>query len=674
MRNVETLISQMTMEEKVAMLCGSSGMNTPYNDRLGILPLTMCDGPHGVRIEGEEASIGADAVAFPCLSALGATWNEEMVYEVGKALASECIRFDKAMLLGPGLNMKRTDLCGRNFEYFSEDPVLTGVLGAAYINGLQDKGVGACAKHFAVNNQETDRLYTNAEIDERTLREIYLKAFEYVVRHASPAAIMCALNKVNSVLCSENTFLYDILKKEWGYQGFVMSDWGCCKDPARSIASGLDLAMPWKPEFAENLLQSCHEGKVTEEEIDRAVRNVLRFLLGYEKQEADYTREQSHEVCQKAAEEAIVLLKNENDLLPITPEKYKRITVVGAFAQNPVISGYGSARVFPGEGNVESPLHYIRELAGDHIRVDYLPLYSTDIYPKESQFNYYAALESLTESDLVLMFAGREESVETEGTDRVSSLLNPRIEFFIKEIFNKNQNIALIVQSGGAFQELNWRNKVKAIVQMWFSGEAGGSAIANVLFGCVNPSGKLSETFAARSRSDLDFPGDGYKVCYDEKWRVGYRYYDLHPEEIWYPFGYGLSFTKFKLSDSILTNTNDGFTISCKVTNIGDMAGKEVVQVYFSDRISTASRPKKELAAFKKTRLLAPGESQVLQFEIKNSELAYYNLTFHRWITEPGTYDILVGTSSRDIVLREEYRYLGECAYTLQYDAEQIMG
>ena len=674
MKKIEEIISQMKLEEKAAMLCGSSGMNTPYNERLGIAALTMCDGPHGVRVEGEGAFEGADAVSFPCLSALGATWNEEVLYEIGKALASECIRFNKAMLLGPGLNMKRTDLCGRNFEYFSEDPILSGVLGAAYINGLQDKGVGACAKHFAVNNQETDRLYTNSEIDERTMREIYLKAFEYVVKHSSPAAIMCAVNKVNSVLCSENKFLYEILKKEWGYEGFVMTDWGCCKDPAKSISAGVDLAMPRNPEFVGQLMQSYHEGKITEAEIDIAVNNVLKFMLGYEKQEADFTRAQTHEVCKRAMEEAIVLLKNEDGILPITSEKYKHIVVVGEFAEKPVISGYGSSRVFPGEENIESPLKYIRELAGDRIQVDYVPLYKTDEYPKETQFNYLPALDGIEDADLVLMFVGREESVETEGSDRVTSHLNPGVEFFIKRIYPKNQNIALVVQSGGAFQELNWKNKVKAIVQMWFGGEAGGSAIANVLFGKVNPSGKLSETFAVRSRTDIDYPGDGYKVCYDEKWRVGYRYYDLHPEEIWYPFGYGLSYTKFELSDSILTNTKDGFTISCKVTNVGDMAGKEVVQVYFTDRISTASRPEKELVAFKKTELLAPGEFEIVQLDIKDSELAYYNLSLHKWITETGAYDILVGTSSREIKFKEEYQYHGECEYTLKYNAEQIMG
>ncbi len=670
MENIRKLISRMSLEEKAGTLVGSSMMGTPYNERLGIKPLMMCDGPHGVRIENEVA----DAVSFPCLSALGATWNEDLVFKIGEALANECIRFDRSILLGPGLNMKRTDLCGRNFEYFSEDPILTGVLGSAYINGVQSKGVGACAKHYAVNNQETDRLYISSEIDDRTMREIYLKAFQYVVKHSSPASVMCAVNKVNSVLCSENKKLFDILKKEWGFEGFIMTDWGCCKDPAKSIRAGLDLAMPDNPEFAPKLLEGLKKGEVTEEDIDRSLENLLKFLTSYEKQESNLSREDCHNICKSAAEESIVLLKNEDNLLPVTKEKYKHIAVVGEFAEKPVISGYGSARVFPGEKNIESPLEYIKEYCGNDIKVDYIPLYKTDEYPKESQFNYLGELNGIENADLVIMFAGREQSVETEGTDRVTSHLNPLYEFFIKRIYPKNQNIVLVVQSGGAFLQLSWQHKIKSLVQMWFGGEAAGSAIANVLFGKVNPSGKLSETFPKYSRTDIDYPGDSLKVCYDEKWRVGYRYYDLHPDEIWYPFGFGLSYTKFEYNDIKLSLCEDGFMVECTVENIGDVEGKEIVQVYFSDRVSTVSRPKKELVAFKKTKLLKSGEKETLCFKINNSDLAYYNVTLEKWITEPGVYDILIGASSKDIRLKAEYRYDADTEYTMVYNAEQIMG
>ncbi len=669
-KKIKEILSQLTLEEKASLLVGASKMGTAEIEKVGIKPVNLCDGPHGVRVNYDH--IGA--VSFPSLSTLGATWNEEMAYKMGMALANECIRFGKDMLLGPGLNMKRNDLCGRNFEYFSEDPIHTGVLGAAYINGLQDHGIGACAKHYAVNNQETDRLHISSEIDERTMREIYLKAFQYVVKHSNPASIMCAVNKVNSVLCSENKKLYDILKKEWGYEGFVMSDWGCCKDSVKSVKAGLDLAMPENPDFVPRLLEGVQNGEITEAEIDEAAERFLSFALNVQKPKSTLAKEDCHNICREIEEEAIVLLKNNDNLLPITKEKYKRIAVVGEFAEKPVISGFGSSTVFPNEEQIESPLKYIKDYCGNDIEVVYIPAYPTNEYLKEPQFNALSYMKTFEDVDLVLMFVGREVSIETEGSDRVTSHLNPLFEFIIKRIYPRNQNIVLVAQTGGAFMHLSWEHKIKSIVQMWLGGEAAGSAIANVLFGKVNPSGKLSESFPIKTRTDIDYPGDGYKVCYDEKWRIGYRYYDLHTDELWFPFGHGLSYTKFDFSNLSITKTENGFSVECKVKNIGDTAGKEVVQVYFSDRISTFSRPKKELVAFKKTKFLEPQEEITVKFDIANEDLAYYNTTIEKWTTEPGTYDILVGASSQDIRLNGEYLYNSKCEYTLSYNAEQMMG
>lgn len=675
MKTINELVSQMTINEKAAFLVGSASMSTKGIERLGIQSIEMCDGPHGVRILSSNSNgVNTDAVCIPCLSALGATWNEELVYKIGQALAAECIRFNKDLILGPGLNMKRTDLCGRNFEYFSEDPIHTGILGSAYVNGVQSSGVGACAKHFAANNQETDRLHISAEIDERTLREIYLKAFRYVIKNSSPAAVMCSYNKVNSILCSENKMLFDILKKEWEYKGFVVSDWACCKNAVRSVKAGLDLAMPNNAYFVPSLLKGLEAGEITEEEINDSVKRILEFVVNKKSPQTTLTREDCHAICRQAAEESIVLLKNEDDLLPITKEKYKRIAVVGEFAERPIINGYGSANVNLSDDNIESPLEFIKEYCESDIQVDYYPLYKIDEYLEKSQFAYLSDLNGIENADLVLMFVGREKSVEAEGTDRATSHLNPLYEFFIKSIYPKNQNIALIVQSGGAFLQLSWQHKVKAIAQMWLGGEAAGSAIANVLFGKVNPSGRLSETFPKKTRTDIDWPGDGYKVCYDEKWRIGYRYYDLHTDEIWYPFGFGLSYTNFEYSNLNISNDNDGFSVRCTIKNIGDVAGKEIVQVYFSDKISTASRPIKELISFKKTALIKSGESVELEFRISNADLAYYNTTLHKWVTEPGIYEILVAASSQDIRLKGEYLYKGDCEYTINYDAEQIIG
>ena len=308
------------------------------------------------------------------------------------------------------------------------------------------------------------------------MREIYLKAFQYVVKHSSPASIMCAVNKVNSVLCSENKKLYDILKKEWGYEGFVMSDWGCCKDSVRSVKAGLDLAMPENPDFVPRLLDGVSKGEITEEEIDNAVERFLRFALNVEKPESTLTREECHNICREIDEEAIVLLKNEDSLLPITKEKYKRIAVVGEFAENPIIGGFGSSSVFPDEDQVESPLKFIQDYCGNDIEVEYIPIYQTDEYLNEPHFTALKYMPIFDEVDLVLMFVGRERSIETEGNDRVTSHLNPLFEFIIKRIYPRNQNIVLVAQSGGAFMHLSWEHKIKSIVQMWLGGEAAGSA------------------------------------------------------------------------------------------------------------------------------------------------------------------------------------------------------
>ncbi len=665
------MVKNLTLEEKVSLLnCAEGCFVMNGIEKIGLHEFTMADGPHGIRVEEDRS---ASCVCTPCSAALASTWNREAVKKIGEVLASDCNEHHKDMILGPAMNIKRVDLGGRNFEYFSEDPVLSGEIASSYIEGVQSHGVGACVKHFVANNQETDRLYTSVEVDERTLREIYMKGFEIAIKKSNPMAIMTATNKINGILCSENPFIHDVPKKEWGYEGAMMTDAGCCKDPVKALNSGLDIMNPANPEYREILLKAVKEGKVSEERIDDAAERVINMMLKPLRKESFLTREQRHKICREVEEEAIVLLKNERNLLPITKEKYKKIAVVGEFAENPVITGYGSSRVFVPDKLIEKPIDEIRKLAGDDIIVDYIPFFSADSYPEQSQFNYLPQIENIGEYDLVLMFVGREHSIETEGSDRVTSHLNPLVEFNIKRIFPKNQNIVLIVQSGGAFLELNWNNKVSAIVQMWLGGEACGGAIANILFGKVNPSGRLSETFPKHTRQDIDYPGDGHKVCYDEKWRIGYRYYDMHPEEVWFPFGYGLSYTTFEYSDLKIAPDENGFNLMLNVKNTGNVAGNEVVQVYVSDRVSTVSKPYKELICFEKIMLNA-NETKTVSFHVTNEELAYYNILLKKWITEPGIYDILVGSSAADIRLCGEYNYDAESEYTMKYNAEQIMG
>lgn len=669
-KKIKDILSQMTLEEKILLLTGAPNMSTAGVERLGIKGVKMADGPHGVRIEEDPES---NCTSFPCLSAVSASWNRDIAFIMGEAIAKDCIKNDKGMILGPGANIKRIDLCGRNFEYFSEDPVLTGEMATAYINGVESLGVGTSLKHFAVNNQEVDRLFVNAEIDERTMREVYLKGFEIAVKKANPASLMTAVNKVNGVLCSENKFLLnDILKEDWGYEGFIMSDWGCSKDAGKSIEAGLDLQMPQKRDILDHVKTALQKGTATMEKIDTAVSRLLRFLLNHSVDEIEYDREFQHDVAREIAEESIVLLKNEEKLLPLTSEKYKKLVIIGEYAEKPVISGYGSSRVYVKDEYIESPLEHIRRLLPD-TEIEYIPLYSTGKYFEQTHFNLLPQIAAVDDADAVIMFVGRQQSVDTEGTDRISSHIDSYYEFFIKRIYPRNKNIIMVMQAGGAVLPLTWQEKVKSIVQMWYCGEAAGSAIANVLCGNVNPSGKLSETFPIKTRTDIDYPGDGYKVCYDEKWAVGYRYYDMHQDEIWFPFGHGLSYTSFQYSDLDIKAVDEGFVVKLKVKNIGDSAGKEVVQLYISDRICTVSKPKKELKDFYKI-YLEKGESKEVEFRLSDEQLGYYNTSLKQWVTEPGVYDILIGASSQDIRLQGEYIYNKECPYTLNYEAEQIMG
>lgn len=358
--------------------------------------------------------------------------------------------------------------------------------------------------------------------------------------------------------------------------------------------------------------------------------------------------------------------------MPITNKKYKKIVVIGEYADKPVISGYGSSKVYVSEQYIDSPLECMRKLLPD-TEITYIPLYSTDKYFDDSHFNLLGQLDPVDDADIVVMFVGRQQSVETEGTDRISSHIDSYYEFFIKRIYPRNNNIVLVMQTGSTVLPLTWQEKVKGVVEMWYGGEAAGAAIAGIICGKTNPYGKLAETFPLKSRSDIDYPGDGYKVCYDEKWRVGYRYYDLNPREIWSPFGHGLSYTNFEYSELNIMPIRNGVKISFNIKNIGETDGKEVAQLYVSDRVSTISMPDKELKDFAKVFVPA-GHTKRVEFTLSDDQLSYYNTMLNKWVVEPGVFDILIGASSRDIRLRGEYMYDKECEYTLNYSAEQIMG
>ena len=669
---IREMIKEMSLEEKARLLSGSESMSTMAIERLGIPALKMADGPHGIRGDADK-----NHTSFPNLCCLGASWDVDMAYKMGEALGNECAEYDISMLLAPGINIKRHILCGRNFEYLSEDPVLAGELGAAYINGLQSKGVGASLKHFACNNQEKDRTMVSADIDERTLREIYLKGFEIAVKKAKPASVMCAYNKVNSIWCSENRHLLtDVLKKDWGYEGFVISDWGAVHDIGKAVAAGLDLQMPENAKIVENLKEALEENKLTMEAVDAAVERVLGFgMRSKSKKEAlHYDRKRQHEIAQEIAASGIVLLKNEENVLPINAGEYKEISVIGEYAKDPLICGQGSAEVNVSVDDIDSPLDELKKALGNTVNIRYRETYRkgayspTMLWPTLGEYS-----EFIKDSDLVIMFIGSKVSEDTEYFDRTGAQYNPNYGMFIEHACGMGKKVVVVMQSGGAMLLGNWKNQADAILQMWLGGEGAGKAIADVLTGKVNPSGRLSETFPNRLRGDLEYPGNGWYVEYREKENVGYRYYDRHPEEICYPFGYGLSYSTFRYHDPKVHVRESGVEIELQLTNLSETDGHEVVQVYVGKTTSTVRRAEKELKAFRKVFVKA-GQTVKVQFLLREEDFSYYNVMLDQWITESGEYRIFIAASARDIRLEERVALKGNQPYTMLPNGRDMIG
>ena len=665
--DIKNLINQMTIKEKAELLTGDGGMLTHAIERLGIPAKNFADGPHGVRHEKEE-----NCTSFPNLCCAAATFDTDLLYEMGEALAGDCIERDVDMLLGPGINIKRYANCGRNFEYMSEDPVVAGELGAAYINGLQSLGVAASLKHYALNNQEKDRLQISVEADERTLREIYLKGFEIAVKKSNPASVMCAYNKYQSVWCSENKYLLtDILKDEWGFKGFVVSDWGAVQNTGRAIAAGLDLQMPHNWEMAENIENAVNSGILTEERLNDAAERFLAFVLSNKKAVLNYDRKKQHNVARKVAANGCVLLKNENGVLPLTDEKYKKVAVIGEYGDKALSYGQGSAEVFPYDEYVLSPLEELKK-AMPNTEFKYRKTYEKRSF---SDVMLWPALEDfcnfISDCDIVLMFCGAMESEDTENFDRRTLELNPNQEMFINAAAQANKKVVVVCQSGGAMIFGKWRHTVDGIVQMWLGGEAAGGGIADILTGRVNPSGKLPETFPTKPR-ELD-TGNGLVVRYGEGFEVGYRYYDSHTEEIAYPFGFGLSYTSFEYKNAGLHREGDNLFVSFTLKNTGKYDGAEVVQLYSAKSLSCVSRAPKELKAFKKVFLKA-GEEKAVTISLPVSDLAYYNPALKDWVVETGEYKLYLASSSRDIRLTLNFECDDETPYTITQISEGMIG
>jgi len=658
MKDVNSLIKQMTLEEKAALCTGAGPWTTQPVERLGIPEMMVTDGPHGVRRVAEASSLSEQslpATCFPTASCLSSSWDVDLLHEMGEALGEEAIALNVDVLLGPGVNMKRTPLCGRNFEYFSEDPYLAGELAASLINGIQRKGVGTSLKHFAANNQEYQRFSISAEVDERTLREIYLPAFETAVKKAKPWTVMCAYNKINGTYVSENhKLLVDILKEEWGFDGFVVSDWGAVHDRVTALKSGLDLEMPGpQARRVQVVIDAVRAGELDENILDEAVRRILQIVFkGTETPKgAAFDFEAHHELARKIAADGIVLLKN-NGVLPL--DRPQHIAVIGRAAENPHFQGGGSSHINPTK--VAMPFKELQGHAGlaELVYAEGYPI--DDSYQREL---IDEAVKIARNADVALLYIALPTFKESEGYDRPDLDLTAQQVALIKAVSSIQPKTVVILNNGAPIAMSEWIDDTAAVLEAWMMGQAGGGAIADVLFGRVNPSGKLAETFPlklADTPAYINFPGGNGEVRYGEGIFIGYRYYDAKEMPVLFPFGYGKSYTTFEYSLPKVSATTfkdvNGLTVSVNVTNRGKITGKEIVQVYVHDHKSQLARPPKELKGFAKIEL-RPGETKTVSIPLDFRSFAYYHPAYQRWITEDGEFDILIGASAADIRFSE---------------------
>lgn len=656
--NVKELIKKMTLKEKAAMCAGSDFWHTMPVERLGIPSIMVSDGPHGLRKQEEDGDhLGLkksiEAVCFPAACATGCSFDRNLLREMGEALGKECQAEEVAILLGPGVNMKRSPLCGRNFEYFSEDPYLAGELAAAYIKGIQSQNIGTSLKHFAANNQEFERRVSSSEIDERTLREIYLPAFEIAVRKARPWTVMCSYNQVNGVQVSEDEYLLrDILKQEWGFEGFVVSDWGAVCDRVRGAAAGMDLEMPGNGGINEEAVIEAVQDKTLDEEIlDDNVERILNIIFQYteNKREELFDKKKDHELAVRIAEQCIVLLKNEQ-VLPLKKNQEK-ILFVGGFAAHPRYQGGGSSNI--NAWKVPSFLE-AAEIYADVEYVEGFP-YDCDYWNKDSAGE---AIKKAKESELVIVFAGLPDSFESEGYDRTHMRLPQCQDRLIEQLCEVNQNVVVVLQNGSPV-EMPWAGNVKAIVEAYLGGEGVAEAVLSILFGETNPSGRLAETFPVRLQDNPTwpcYPGRNRRADYREGIFIGYRYYDTKEMDVQFPFGHGLSYTEFKYSNLRVTSLNmrdtEEMTVSVDISNTGEYAGKEIVQLYVRDLTNETCRPDKELKGFEAV-YLEPGETKTVVMKLNKRSFAWYHTGMKDWYAADGSYVVMIGKSSRQIEMTQ---------------------
>ena len=653
-KDLKKLISQMTLEEKAALCTGASAWTTTPVERLGIPEFICSDGPHGVRRQADVHEMGAKALAatcFPTASCVSASWDVELIREMGNALAEECIALNVDMLLGPGTNMKRSPLGGRNFEYFSEDPYLAGEMAANFIDGVQSKGVGTSLKHYAANNQEFQRFSISAEIDERTLREIYLPAFETAVKRAQPWSVMCSYNKVNGTFASEHKYLLtEILKNEWGFEGLVVSDWGAVRDRVKALNAGLDWEMPGPQDRrVKAVIEAVRTGELSESVLDESVRRILRivFMAQETPKKGTWNHDAHHALAQKIASEGMVLLKNDG-LLPL--KDVEHVAVIGRSAAEAHFQGGGSSHINP--TNVAVPF---KELQA---RADSAELSYAEGYPTDNSYNQGMIDQSVDiarGADVAVLYIALPTFKESEGYDRTDLDLTDQQIALIKAVSAVQPKTVVVLNNGSPVVMDEWIDNVPAVLEAYMMGQAGGAAVADVLFGRVNPSGKLTETFPKRledTPSFTNWPGEMGAVRYGEGLFIGYRHYDTRRIPVLFPFGFGLSYTTFAYSNAKVSKKSfkdtEGVTVSVDVTNTGKVAGKEIVQFYVHDKQSSLIRPEKELKGFGKVSL-KPGETKTVSAKLDFRSFAFYHAEHKAWITEDGEFEIRIGASSQDI-------------------------
>ncbi|AFR28776.1 glycoside hydrolase family 3 C-terminal domain-containing protein [Arthrobacter sp. Rue61a] len=659
------LIEGLSLEDKASLISGFAFWNTTAIETSGIPSVVLSDGPHGVRRQEQGADhLGINAArpstAFPTASASASSWDRDLLGTMGVALGVEARALGVDVLLGPGVNIKRSPLCGRNFEYFSEDPLLSGELGAAWVRGLKSQGVGASVKHYVANDQETDRMSISAEVDERTLREIYLKAFHRVVAKSSPATVMVAYNAVNGEpVISNHWLLTQILREEWAYDGVVVSDWGAAaSDVVAAVRAGLDLDMPGTGAGSAALIDAVTSGTLDEAILDRAASRVVELattLVGNRAHASDLDVDAHHALARKIAEQSGVLLKNEG-VLPLTAETAGTIAVVGEFARTPRYQGAGSSHIVP--TRLDSALDAIRERAGDRL-VHFEPGFTLD--GKHNVELVDRAVAAAHDATDVVVFLGLPPEDESEAFDRVTMDLPADQLALLQRIASVNDRVTVVLSNGGVVSVEPWRGSVAAILEMWLGGQAAGSAAASLLFGDANPSGKLAETIPlalADTSSFHNFPGNGQTVLYGERIYVGYRHFDSVRHDVAYPFGHGLSYTSFKYQDLRVDVIEDALEVQVTITNSGPRDGAEIVQFYSVPPKSGEDRPTHELIGFEKVTVQT-GASVRVTTRIPLGDLDYWSIKSRQWVRADGVYTIQVAASSRDIRLEAGIELVG---------------